>query len=817
MTTHWQQRLYDRGIGKLTIERYQINYERWSDGREFWRYPVLGSAGSRVHRRKNLDSGGKPKYHWDFGKKKSKDAEDLTRPADVLYYALGGLVEAIARNEGEVWFVGGEPNVWAMHSAFALNANETINATNWLLGEGTVPDTLVDDLHSWGVKRVFFPFDRDATGIRSAVKVWLKLRDTDIEYTPLHLPGEIGTGYDVNNYWIGWEFDHASFQEHLYTPLLPIVTEDELGEWHKLYFETDEDDAPLWKQQSGSVPEGRSKDLPPRFYQAIETALNIQGYKPNGYSKPIPCIVNNHTHDKDKGRQAAGWHGETKHFKCFKCGAVLNAKETGAALGIDWQDYKDQPAQAASRPRDNYPPDEEDVTAPIEYDTPTPIPSGDAEQAIVSLALLTPHVYLDNCTTLKPEAFQYMSYREIWSAMGTLVTNGSAIDPVTVKDAVRRAGGNLDNVIDQLGSSVFQYDAGAIKDYARIVSTAALRRRLNIAGTQLVMLGKDETKDFGALQSEATRIVVASTSEGTQRRQVNIKQGIGSLVNHMRYLAQREDGLLGIPYGIRELDGILLGAQPGDLTIIAGRPGMGKSALMTTFLMNASLWALQEWGRPLRALLNSLEMPERQVEQRLLSGQSGVNLTKIRVPKLMEGADWTRVFEAETTIEAWDITIDDTGGLTPLELTTAATRLNAQAPLDVILVDYLQLMNGSNPRDNRVVELGHVSRTLKELSRTLDVPVIAGAQLSRAVEQRENKRPQLSDLRESGSIENDADIVVFLYRDGYYNELTTTPNLTELIVAKHRNGETGTASAHFNRSITRFEEAVIRRVNLDDL
>jgi replicative DNA helicase len=273
--------------------------------------------------------------------------------------------------------------------------------------------------------------------------------------------------------------------------------------------------------------------------------------------------------------------------------------------------------------------------------------------------------------------------------------------------------------------------------------------------------------------------------------------------------SKRSDEIFGVPTGFIDLDRLLSGLQPSDLLIIAGRPGQGKSGFLLSVAKNAALIHKK------RVAVFSLEMSNEQVAQRLISQETGIDAQRIRTGKLNEH-DWDPFTHAIEVFSDTHIFLDDTPAITPLQLRTKCRRLHMEYGLDLVILDYLQLMGGDTRTDNRVQEVSYISRNLKVLARELNVPVLAAAQLSRAVEQRSDKRPVLSDLRESGSLEQDADIVMFIYRPDQYEKDTVKQNVAEIIVAKHRNGPVGSVELIFRNALAKFENAATKHISFNE-
>ena len=283
------------------------------------------------------------------------------------------------------------------------------------------------------------------------------------------------------------------------------------------------------------------------------------------------------------------------------------------------------------------------------------------------------------------------------------------------------------------------------------------------------------------------------------------------VVDQIDFLARHQDRMMGVPTGFVLLDKMLGGFQKSDLIIVAGRPGMGKSSLGLSIAQNAAM------RHNARVAVFSLEMSSEQVVQRLLAIETAIDSHRLRLGQIDE-EEWPVLVDAANTLAGSKIFIDDTPGATMVEIRTKARRLYAEHGIDLVLVDYMQLMSGGGSGhrgENRQQEISFISRSLKGLARELNVPVIALSQLSRAVESRANNKPVLSDLRESGSIEQDSDVVIFVYREDYYNEETDRQNIADLMVAKHRHGTTGTVSLYFRKELTQFRDLELRREDLE--
>ena len=306
----------------------------------------------------------------------------------------------------------------------------------------------------------------------------------------------------------------------------------------------------------------------------------------------------------------------------------------------------------------------------------------------------------------------------------------------------------------------------------------------------------------------AEKTLFAVTERRLRQDVVPMGAAVRDYLNRMEELYERRDDPLGLPTGFIDLDKLLGGLQKSDLNIVAARPGVGK----TSFMLSIALNAARARQNGVRVAIFSLEMSREQLMQRFFSAETGINSQRLRIGDLDE-PQWDRFVEATARLDKLRIFIDDTPAITVRDMQTKCRRLQQEYGLDLVIVDYLQLMSAGVKTENRVQEISFISRNLKEIARELNVPVLVAAQLNRNLENRADKRPQLSDLRESGSIENDADIVTFIYRDALYNPNTDYPNQAEIIVAKHRNGPTGTVNLWFQKELTLFKN--VRRNSID--
>ena len=342
----------------------------------------------------------------------------------------------------------------------------------------------------------------------------------------------------------------------------------------------------------------------------------------------------------------------------------------------------------------------------------------------------------------------------------------------------------------------------------RIVEGTAIRRKMLQAANDIAKLAFQEEIGVDAVMDEAEKAVFGVSERRLTRDLQTIQQVLSEYYDRIDLLARREPGISGVPTGFIDLDRTLEGLQPSDFLIVAGRPGMGKTAFMLSAAKNAALTHKKH------VAIFSLEMSNEQLIQRLIAQETEIDSQRLRSGKL-EDDEWQLFSHAVEVLSDTRMFLDDTPSLTPLQLRTKCRRLHLEHRLDLVVVDYLQLMSSGLRAENRVQEVSYISRNLKVLARELNVPVLAAAQLSRAVEQRTDKEPQLSDLRESGSLEQDADIVMFIHRPEMYEKDTLRQNLAQIKIAKHRNGPTGSVDLVFRSNIAKFENAALSNVNLN--
>jgi replicative DNA helicase len=437
--------------------------------------------------------------------------------------------------------------------------------------------------------------------------------------------------------------------------------------------------------------------------------------------------------------------------------------------------------------------------------------SQDAEESVIGAVLVNPNTFLTVAAFLKSDDFFFTRHSYIWQAMMLLNERKVPIDIVTLSEELKAM-----NALDEIGGSAFLVQlirntptSVHAEVYGRLVERAAIRRHLIRAADEIKALAADEQLPVESVTAEAESKLFAITDKQLQREFIPMNDAISQYFDRIDHLMQNQDEATGLPSGFRDLDTLLGGFQKSDLLIFAGRPGMGK----TSFMLSTAVNAARIGGR---VAIFTMEMGVDQLVQRIVSMETNISSQKLRTGNL-EPNEYSRFVEAAGRVARFPIFIDDSPALSPMEIRTKCRRLQHEHGIDIVMIDYIQLMNaGGQYRNNRVQEVSYISRQMKELARELNVPVFSAAQLSRAVEQRQDKRPLLSDLRESGSLEQDADIVMFLYRDSVYNDAAEFPNQADVIISKHRNGPLGVVSLYFDRAVTKFVDGVTHDVDLGD-
>lgn len=428
----------------------------------------------------------------------------------------------------------------------------------------------------------------------------------------------------------------------------------------------------------------------------------------------------------------------------------------------------------------------------------------EAEQAVLGAMLIEREAIARVLEILpSPTAFYRGAHRLIFQAMAQLFERNEAVDIVTVVEELRRqnkleeAGGIA--YVTSLANSV--PTAANVTYHAKIVEEKALLRSLINAATEIATLGYEAEQEVPAIIDEAEKKILAVANRRDNRVFVPIKDIVLDAFQKIEQLYTSKGGLTGVGTGFKDFDRLTSGLQPSDLILIAARPSMGKTALC----LNMAQYIAIRQQMPVAFF--SLEMSKEQLVQRMLCAEAPVDSQRLRCGELVED-DWRKLVAAADRLSAAPIFIDDSPGLSVMEMRAKARRLKLEHDLRVVFIDYLQLIQGglSGRSENRQQEISEISRALKSLARELNVPVVALSQLSRSVETRQVKKPLLSDLRESGSLEQDADVVAFLYREDYYDPDTEKKNITELIVAKQRNGPVDTVQLFFHKPFTRFAD-----------
>lgn len=424
----------------------------------------------------------------------------------------------------------------------------------------------------------------------------------------------------------------------------------------------------------------------------------------------------------------------------------------------------------------------------------------EAEQAVLGAMLIKKEAIAEAIEILRPDDFYRDAHRIVFEAMLELFQKNEPVDIVTVteqlkkNDLLEKAGGiafitALDNAVPTAANVAY---------HAKIVEEKAQLRNLINAATEIAGTAYEDTEDMAEIMDRAEKRILDVASRENTGAFVPIKDIVMGTFQQIENRAKNSGALTGLPSGFIDLDRLTAGFQPSDLVLVAARPSMGKTA----FTLNIATYVAVHERKPVAFF--SLEMSKEQLVQRMLCAEGGIDSQRLRKGELDD--EWPKLVEAADRLSGAPIYIDDTPGITVMELRSKARRLKAEHGLDLVIIDYLQLMQGRGGKsgDNRQQEISEISRSLKALARELSVPVIALSQLSRSVESRQIKRPMLSDLRESGSLEQDADIVMFLYREDYYTEETDKQNITEVIIAKHRNGPVDKIDLFFQKEFTKF-------------
>lgn len=421
----------------------------------------------------------------------------------------------------------------------------------------------------------------------------------------------------------------------------------------------------------------------------------------------------------------------------------------------------------------------------------------EAEASLLGAVLIDKDAVVKIADTITAEDFYDQRHKHIYEALTRLYERRDPIDVLTLADQLKNTG-----VLELIGGASYLTEltnfvptAAHVEQYAEIVAQKALRRRLISASQDMVDLGHDESKNLKELIEDAESRLFAVSQQHVKQSVVSLETILSESFDRLDDLHKDSQKIRGVPTGYTDMDNVLAGLQKSDLFILAARPSMGKTAFVLNLAHNVAVQAKEP------VLVFSLEMSKEQLVDRLLAMESGVSAWALRTGNLTD-SDFEKLSHAMGTLSEAPIYIDDTPGITISDMRTKARREAHQRPLGLIIVDYLQLMSGGSKfggDGNRVQEISEISRGLKGIARELNVPLIALSQLSRSVESRSPQIPQLADLRESGSIEQDADVVAFIYREEYYNPETDRTNITDILIKKHRNGPLGNIELYFDK------------------
>jgi len=427
----------------------------------------------------------------------------------------------------------------------------------------------------------------------------------------------------------------------------------------------------------------------------------------------------------------------------------------------------------------------------------TPPQNTDAEASLLGAILIDTDAIVKIADAIHTEDFYDARHARIYEALVALYEKRSQIDVLTLADQLRGTG-----FLDMVGGPAYLTEltnyvptASHVEQYADIVAQKSMRRRLIAAASDMAELGQDESKSLKELIEEAETRLFAVSQQHVQQTVISLETILAESFERLDDLHKDKAKLRGIPTGYKDLDNMLAGLQRSDLFVLAARPAMGKTAFVLNLAHKVATLAKEP------VLIFSLEMSKEQLVDRLLAMESGVDAWALRTGNLTD-SDFEKLGEAMGVLSEAKVYIDDTPGITVSDLRTKARREAHNQKLGLIIVDYLQLMSGGSryaSQANRVQEISEISRGLKGVARELNVPLIALSQLSRSVESRSPQIPQLADLRESGSIEQDADVVAFLYREDYYNPDSERKNIMDVLIKKHRNGPTGGVELYFDR------------------
>jgi replicative DNA helicase len=423
----------------------------------------------------------------------------------------------------------------------------------------------------------------------------------------------------------------------------------------------------------------------------------------------------------------------------------------------------------------------------------------EAEQSVIGCMLLDKEVIPTITKILKPEDFYRQDHREIYEAVMDLFDKAEPVDLITVSEQLK-VRGTFDNVggleyLTNLATSVLTISNA--KHYAKIVEEKSILRKLIRTSSDIINMGYEASEEVSIVLDKAEKAIFDILQKRNSQGLLHIKEVLVDTFNRLEELYNQKGYITGIATGFTDLDYKTAGLQNSDLILVAARPAMGK----TSFALNIAQYAALYQNVPTAVF--SLEMSKEQLTNRILCSEVMVDSQKMRTGKL-EDEDWKKIARALGPLSEAPIYIDDTPGATVMEIRAKCRKLKLEKNLGLVVIDYLQLMQGRGRSENRQQEISEISRSLKILAKEINIPVITLSQLSRAPEARTDHRPMLSDLRESGAIEQDADLVIFLYRDDYYKPDSDKKNIAEVIIAKHRNGSTGTIELRWFGEYTKF-------------
>ncbi len=442
-----------------------------------------------------------------------------------------------------------------------------------------------------------------------------------------------------------------------------------------------------------------------------------------------------------------------------------------------------------------------EVKTTVNLQTKRPPQNIEAEMSVLGAMFIDAEAIDHAIEILRPEYFYDSRHQNIFQVILDLSSRNHPVDLISVSDALEKNG-----QLDFVGGKTYLMQlqemvptAANVEYYSKIVKEKALLRELIRSATEIVQEGLESDGDAKQIIEDAEKRIFEIGQSQISKRAVPINEIINSTIETIEMLSQRKEAITGLATGFRDFDKKTAGLQPSDLIIIAGRPSMGKSAFAGSICEHVAVHLKKG------VAIFSLEMSKEQLVQRMLCSQAMVELSRVRNGYL-SGEDWSKLTLAAGKLSESPIFIDDAPGQTVLEIRAKARRLKMKHDISLIVIDYLQFIQSAKRAENRQQEISEISRSLKALARELRVPVIAVSQLSRQVEQRTGNRPQLSDLRESGAIEQDADVVVLLFREDYYKETEENKNKVTAIIGKQRNGPTGSVDLMFLKEFTRFAD-----------